>query len=277
MDALGHTGRALGRHGEEVVVSRQQDTRIGRQLHGDLAILVLKVLKRDATLVTVDRVGNGSHADDGEGFGFAGDGEGKRVSPGADRLLSEVRDNRASGLGAVGVEEVGRGEDLAVGMVDARVALGGRAANGGDVAESAAAAEDCAIGHEDRHGVVVARDGLGSELGPFLGRGVEELGFQNGGGVGEDDGAALATGHKDGAVGQDDRVGEAARSSHVGNALDLGRLISLADGGDVSSGCGVAVGVLGATAGREDLAAGGVVHGPDTAHGIVGSIASCRP
>ncbi|QBZ53735.1 hypothetical protein PoMZ_09424 [Pyricularia oryzae] len=271
---LGDAGRAVGRNGKQVPVAGDHDAGVGGGADGELAVGADgEVLERHAALVGVDRVGDGAHAHQGElvvgggGALDAGDGKGERVA-GADGGLVQVADHGAGGGGAVGVEQVGGRQDLAVGVVDRLVALGGRALDGGDVAETAAADEDGGVGQQDGDGVVVAGLLGGGQLGPGLGGRVEHLGDEDGVGVAEDDGALHASGDDDLAVGQDDGVGEAALEGHVGDALDDGGAAGLADGGDVGAVVGVAVGVVGRAAGAQDLAAQGVEHDKDAAHGV---------
>lgn len=226
----------------------------------------------NASLIGVDRVRDAANANQGESQAIC------RRTYGDDQLRAHLdrggRDGgnlRTRGRRAVCGEEIGRGEDLAVGMVDELVAVGRVAAHFGDVAEAAAAAEDAAVGQEEADGVVVARDGLGRKRLPRLGRRVEELRVQDAGVVGEDDGAALAAGDEHGAVREHDGVGEAARVGHVGHALDRRRGVGLVDGDEVGARRGVRVGVVGGTSRGEDLA--GLVHDKGAAHGGARGIA----
>lgn len=186
------------------------------------------------------------------------------------RLLRQIRDNGTSRIAPVGVEQVRRLEVLAVCVVDRLVALCARPLDLRYPAEAAAADEHPGVGQEDGDGVVVAGDGVGRELCPFLRLGVEQLGDEDAFGVGEDEGFALAAGHEDGAVRQDDGVGEAAGEGEIGDALDGRGLVGLADGGDVRLCGSQTIGVVLGSGGAEDLSSDGVVHDPDAAHGVLG-------
>lgn len=153
-------------------------------------------------------------------------------------------------------------------MVGCLVTSGSGATDFGNVAETATTNEDSGIGKQDGHGVVVARDGVGSKLGPLVGGRVVQLRDEDAISVGKDHGLALTSCDEDSSVRQDGSIAETAREGHVSNTLDSSRLVGLSEGGDVGVLVGVTVGVVGGTSSGEDLASNSIVHGKDTAHGV---------
>ena len=248
-----HAGRVDGeqhpvpRHGDARV--RGHLERIGVGARGERG-------EGDAALVRVDGVRGGTRADQGEGGdGAVGDrGEGAAYVDGGG---GDAGDDGPGGGGAGGGEEVWRGEDLGVEVVVGAVG-----------AEAATTAEDGGVGQEEGDGVVVAavdHEGHGLE---GLGGGGPEFGREDGVVVVERVGVLLAADDEDGAVGEDDGVGEGAAVGHAGQGLDGGGIVDAVqrDEVDVVGRHGVLVG-CGAAEGQ-DLAGDGVDHHRVAAHGV---------
>lgn len=272
MHSHSNTGRTLRRHDKEIVESRKQDPRVGRKTHGNVVSIPCDVVERNTTLVAVDRVRDAAHADE-RGGRKVGCGELQCASD-LDRALGEVGNGRASGVGAVVVEQVGRLEVLAVGVVDRLVAASGRALDFVDVAEASAADEDARVGKENGDGVVVARHCVSGELGPLLRLGVEEFGDEDTVGVGEHERLALSAGDEHSAVWQHDSVGEAAGEGEVSDTLNRGWLVGFSNGRDVGFGGRGAFSVVLSSSSAEDLTSDRIVHDPDTTHGVLGVASS---
>ena len=252
---LTHTRHPGSIHSKQHPSPRQRHPRIRRQ---SKRISIPRRLrsKGDTSLIRIDGMGGTAHTDQapltdsprrgsGEGTADFDTGDGHAV------------DDGTGGEGATAGVEVGRVEELAVVVV-----------RGAGAAEAAAAVEHRGVGHEHGGGVVGARDGHGRELGEGVGGRVEELGRVLRRVVGEGVGVDLAARDEDGAVGEDDAVGEGALVGHVADGGDGGLVGGSADGDDVGVGGGVGVLVVDGAADGEDLAGYGVVHCYVTGHGV---------
>lgn len=172
-------------------------------------------------------------ADQAEAIGDGHVGGGGEGAADVDARDGDGVDDGASGERAGGGVEVGRVEDLGV-VVICRAGA----------AEAAAAVHDGAVEHEEGGGVVGAWDGHGGELGEGVGGGVEEFGGLLGGVVGEGVTVYLAASDEDGAVGQDDAVGENTLVGRAADCGDLGYSRRGTDGNDVGVGSGIGVLVI---------------------------------
>ena len=144
-----------------------------------------------------------------------------QIPPNAHLRIGRL-DDRSDGPRAVGVEQVSGAVDLAV-VVVARAGA----------AEAAAGGEDGGVREEEADGVVVAGDADGRDGGEGRGDGVPELGLELAAVVGEGDADFLAAHDEDGAVGEDDPVGEDAREGHGVDGLHGGGAHGVVDRDDV--------------------------------------------
>ena len=170
------------------------------------------------------------HADDTKRTARHVGGDGERFAHPDRRDGNAVDDRTGRQRARAGVEVWGI-PDLHVEVV-----------GGAGAAETAAAVAHGAVVEQKGNRVVIAGNGCLSHLGESVGGRIEELGGVLRRGIGEGYSRDLTAGDEDGAVREDDRVGEGSSVSHGADGLDRGRRGRLADRDDV----GVArrVGVL---------------------------------
>ena len=183
-------------------VPRQRDTRIRR--HGERVRRPRRATRRQGNppLVGIDRVRRARHANHAERIARLVGGDGECATHG-DTAGRNAVDDRTGGEAAVVGVEVWRIVDLRVEMI-----------RGAAAAETAATVDHGTVGHKERSGVVVARNGDRSHLGEGGGVRIEDFGGELGRVVGEWNGGDLTTDDQDGAVGEDDPVGKGASVRH---------------------------------------------------------------
>ena len=128
-------------------------------------------------------------------------------------------------------------------------------------AETAAAVADGGVWKEDSHAVVIARYSHRCQLCECFCSWIKQLRRVYRIGVAERDCISLAAGNKNGAVGEDDAVGEGARVGHVAYCSDGGVGVWGAESDYVGVRGGIGVLVVRCAAYCEDFAGDGVVHG----------------
>lgn len=233
LDILCHTGHARLRQRKQVPITRQRHPRIlrHRHRHGARLIAARCRCQRDPPLVRIDRMRRAAEPDQRVlRHRWPRCGDAQLPAGGHLARADDVDDGSVRGR-AVGVVEVGRAVDLAVGVV------GGAAV----AAEAAPAVEDRSVGEEEAGGVVVAGDGDGCHLGEGLGGRVPHFRDQLRGLVGEADGEVLASGDEDFAVGQYDAVVKGAREGHGVDGGDFRGCVGFGERNDVGIGGGVRV------------------------------------
>ena len=207
-----------------------------RARHADHAERVARHVGRDR-----------ERAADGDGAG------GNAADDGARREAAVVR------------VEVGRVVDLRVEVVGGAIA-----------AQAAAAVDHGSVGHEERGGVVVARDGDRGHFAEGVGGRVEDFRGVLGRVVGEWNGGDLAADDQDGAVGEDDPVGKGASVGHGVDGCNGGSGRGGAKRDDVGVTGGVGILVVWRSTSSEDVSSNCIVHDGVAAHGVGIPIAGPR-
>lgn len=180
-------------------------------------------------LVRVDRMRRTGHADHAERGACHVGRDGESGADGDAGRRNAVDDRTGSEAAGAGVE-VWRIPNLHVEVI-----------GGAGAAETAPPVAHGPVEEKNRNGVVVAGDGGRRHLGEGVAGRIEEFGDILGRGVREGDSGDLATGDKDGAVGEDDRVGEGTRVGHGADGLNGGSRRRGAERDDVGVAGGVGI------------------------------------